>query len=72
MKLAGRNSILPQFVDMLSRYIFEPTGAIAVISNEIIKEYRIQSSRYNPGIQQYYVPDLAAIKYATEDTRFRR
>jgi hypothetical protein len=69
MKLAGRNSILPQFVDMLSRYIFEPTGAITIISNEIMKEYRMQSSRYNPGIQQYHVPDLAAINYANRDIK---
>jgi hypothetical protein len=74
MKLAGRNAILPKFVDMLSRYIFEPTGAIAVISNEVLREYRIQSSRYYPAIQQYHIPDLAAINYAnrTEASRWRQ
>jgi hypothetical protein len=71
MKLAGRNAILPKFVDMLSRYIFEPTGAIAIISNEILKEYRLQSSRYNPGIQHYHIPDLAAIAVATSSASWR-
>lgn len=64
MKLAGRNSMLPKFLDMLSRYIFEPTGAISIIGNEIMKEYRIQATSYNPSIQQYHLPDLAAIRYA--------
>ncbi len=69
MKLAGRNSMLPKFVDMMSRYIFEPTGAIAVVGNEILKEYRMQLSRYDIAIQQYHVPDLIAIENANRGAK---
>lgn len=62
MKLAGRNSILPKFLDMVSHYIFEPTGAISIIGNQIIREFRLISTGTNLNIQQYQLPDPEAIR----------
>ncbi len=59
MKLAGRNSPLPKFLDMLSRYVFEPTGAISIIGNELMREYRIEATERNLGVQQYHLPPTA-------------
>lgn len=56
LKLAGRNLPVPQFLDMLSHYIFEPTGAISIIGNEIIKEYRAHMMRTEGRFRQYELP----------------
>jgi hypothetical protein len=60
MKLAGRNYPVPQFLDMLSHYIFEPTGAISIIGNEVIKEYRMEMLKDDSGSGQHHLPELTA------------
>lgn len=60
IKLAGRNFPMPKFLDMLSRYIFEPTGAISIINNEILRDFRMQASVFGPSIQQFKIPENRA------------
>jgi len=54
-KLAGRNIPPQKFLDMLARYIFEPTGTIFFIVNEIVNEFRTMENSGN-GLAQCQLP----------------
>lgn len=43
MKIAGRNSPLPLFLDTLAEYIFEPTGVISHIKRAIVRDFKKES-----------------------------
>lgn len=66
LKLAGRNAAPPQFIDMLGRYIFEPTGAISVLRNGILRDFRLYATFVNLSAKSYGIPDDALIEQARE------
>jgi hypothetical protein len=66
LKLAGRNSPLPKFLDMASHYIFEPTGAIQIVKNEVMREFRILSGQMGPLLQQTSIPNEEGIRNALQ------
>jgi hypothetical protein len=56
LKLAGRNSPLPGFLDMLANYIFEPTGVILHIKSALLREYRQTAMATGGRLAQYSLP----------------
>lgn len=56
MKIGGRNAAIPKFIDYLSSYIFEPSGAIGPMKVALSREYtKLVQTRY--GFSQYSLPD---------------
>jgi hypothetical protein len=60
LKLAGRNSPLPKFLDMVSQYVFEPTGAIQIVKNEVMREFRLLSGQRPPAASGPRQPPAAS------------
>jgi hypothetical protein len=56
MKLAGRNAQLPQFLDMLATYIFEPTSVISHMKSALLREFKQKAMRGSPGFSQCSLP----------------
>ncbi len=48
MKLAGRNAPLPKFIDMLATYVFEPTGVINFMKNDMMREFKMLAQTRGP------------------------
>jgi hypothetical protein len=55
-KLAGRNSPLPGFLDMLGNYIFEPTGAIHHIKSALLREFKQQALQQGGRLAPFSLP----------------
>lgn len=56
MKLAGRNARLPQFLDMLATYIFEPTGVISHMKSALLREFKQKAMQGSSGFSQCSLP----------------
>lgn len=56
MKIGGRNASIPKFLDYLSTYIFEPSGAIGPMRIALSREYT-EMTRTRFGFSQYSLPD---------------
>lgn len=56
MKLAGRNAPIPKFLSMCSDYIFEPTGIVSFLREELSREYQAEAKRYGGQLPTYALP----------------
>lgn len=56
MKVGGRNAPAQHFVDLMSTYIFEPTGAIGPLKTALASEYGTLT-RTRRGFMPYDIPD---------------
>ena len=56
MKLAGRNAPIPKFLTMMSEYIFEPTGIISFMREELSREYQAESQRCGGQLPPFSLP----------------
>lgn len=64
MKLAGRNAPVPKFLDMLSNYIFEPTGIAPFLREELSRQYRAASLQAGGHIPPFWLPEKMELTLA--------
>ncbi|WP_255467363.1 hypothetical protein [Raoultibacter phocaeensis] len=57
MKIAGRNSPLPLFLDALAEYVFEPTGAIAHIKRALIRDFKNEAAAKQGAVTPFDIPE---------------
>jgi hypothetical protein len=56
MKLAGRNAPIPSFLDMLSDYVFEPTGIIPFLRSELSSQFQRQTAARGGRLVPFTLP----------------
>ena len=55
-KPAGRNQPLPRLMDQLATYVFEPTGIVYDLKNELIREFKDAEARLGHPMAPYTLP----------------
>jgi hypothetical protein len=56
MKLAGRNQPLPRLMDQFSTYLFEPSGIVYDIKNELIRQWQAAEKQLGRPMAPYTLP----------------
>ncbi|WP_350453917.1 hypothetical protein [Slackia heliotrinireducens] len=56
MKIGGRNAPIPKFLDLLSTYVFEPSGAFIPMRVAMSNDYRTAMQR-NPRLAPWSLPE---------------
>lgn len=57
MKIAGRNAPLPLFLDTLSDYVFEPTGAFAHMKRAIVRDFKREAMTSRSVLHPFSIPE---------------
>jgi hypothetical protein len=56
MKLAGRNQPLPRLMDQFATYLFEPSGIVYDIKNELIRQWQAAEHKLGRPMAPYTLP----------------
>lgn len=56
MKLAGRNAPIPKFLEMVSNYIFEPTGIAPFLREELSRQYQRALKEAQGRLAPFHLP----------------